>query len=77
MPTRLQQLNDNNPTAHFLIATIDLGDKQYDKALDELKEAQKVAPNDPSDHDQHGLCLRRPEEHIPRPREMFQAATEG
>ena len=44
---RLQKLNENNPMAHYLDATIDLGDKEYDKALEELKEAQKSAPNDP------------------------------
>ena len=47
---RLQKLNENNPEAHFLNATIDLGAKDYPAALDELKEAQKGAPNDPMIH---------------------------
>jgi tetratricopeptide (TPR) repeat protein len=47
---RLQKLNENNPEAHFLNATIDLGAKDYAPALEELKEAQKGAPNDPMIH---------------------------
>ena len=47
---RLQKLNENNPEAHFLNATIDIGAKDYAAALDELKEAQKTAPNDPVVH---------------------------
>lgn len=47
---RLQKLNENNPEAHFLNATIDIGAKDYAAALDELKEAQKAAPNDPMVH---------------------------
>jgi tetratricopeptide (TPR) repeat protein len=42
----LLKLNENNPEAHFLNATIDLGAKDYAAALDELKETQKTAPND-------------------------------
>jgi tetratricopeptide (TPR) repeat protein len=47
---RLQKLNENNPEAHFLNATIDIGAKDYAAALDELKEVQKTAPNDPMVH---------------------------
>jgi tetratricopeptide (TPR) repeat protein len=47
---RLQKLNENNPEAHFLNATIDIGAKDYAPALDELKEVQKSAPNDPAVH---------------------------
>jgi tetratricopeptide (TPR) repeat protein len=42
---RFQKLNDN-PSAHFLNATIDLGAKDYQGALAELKEAEKSVPND-------------------------------
>jgi tetratricopeptide (TPR) repeat protein len=47
---RLQKLNENNPEAHFLNATIDIGAKDYAAGLDELKEVQKTAPNDPMVH---------------------------
>ena len=47
---RLQKLNENNPEARFLNATIDIGAKDYAAALDELKEVQKTVPNDPTVH---------------------------
>ena len=54
---RLQKLNENNPEARFLNATIDIGAKDYAAALDELKEVQKAAPNDPDGPSQHGFRL--------------------
>ena len=47
---RLQKLNENNPSAHFLNATIDIGAKYFKGAFDELNDAQKSAPNDPMLH---------------------------
>ncbi len=47
---RLQKLNESSPDAHFLNATIDIGAKDFAAALDELKEVEKAAPNDPLVH---------------------------
>jgi tetratricopeptide (TPR) repeat protein len=47
---RMQKLNENNPEAHFLNATIDIGARDFAAALGELQEVQKTAPNDPMVH---------------------------
>jgi tetratricopeptide (TPR) repeat protein len=47
---RLLKMNDKNPQAHSLMATIDLGAKDYQAALNELTLVQQAAPNDPSVH---------------------------
>ncbi len=43
---RLQKLNDN-PSVHFLNATIDIGAKDYPAALTELNEVKKSVTTDP------------------------------
>ena len=43
---RLQKLNDN-PTVHFLNATIEIGAQDYPAALTELNEVQKSVTTDP------------------------------
>ncbi|HVO78591.1 MAG TPA: tetratricopeptide repeat protein, partial [Candidatus Bathyarchaeia archaeon] len=48
--SRLLKLNDKNPQAHFLMATIDLGAHDYQGALQELSLVAQAAPNDPSVH---------------------------
>ena len=47
---RLLKLNDKNPQTHYLLASIDLGDKQFQAALEELSIVAQAAPNDPSVH---------------------------
>jgi tetratricopeptide (TPR) repeat protein len=47
---RLLKMNDKNPQAHFLLASIDLGAKDYQAALEELAIVAQAAPNDPSVH---------------------------
>jgi Flp pilus assembly protein TadD len=43
-------MNDKNPQAHYLLASIDLGARDYQSALNELIIVQQAAPNDPSVH---------------------------
>jgi Flp pilus assembly protein TadD len=43
-------MNPKNPQAHYLMASIDLGAKDYQAALNELTFVQQAAPNDPSVH---------------------------
>jgi tetratricopeptide (TPR) repeat protein len=47
---RLLKLNDKNAQAHYLLASVDLGAKEYQAALDELAIVAQAAPNDPSVH---------------------------
>ncbi len=69
---RLQKLNESNPEAHFLNATIDIGAKDYAAALDELKEVQKTAPNDPLVHLNTGIAYAGQKKYAEAERE-FQA----
>ncbi len=40
---RLQKLNENNPSGHFLNATIDIGAKDYQAAINELNDSAEVS----------------------------------
>jgi tetratricopeptide (TPR) repeat protein len=46
----LLKLNPNNLQAHFVLATIDIGAKDFKGALEELDIVEKGAPNDPMVH---------------------------
>jgi len=47
---QLLKENDKNPQAHFLLASIDLGARDYQAALQELTTVAQAAPNDPMVH---------------------------